>query len=222
MHTGIHGLLLYAWSGSAVAVAACTRGCRTNHGRWFRLTTGARAGASGAPLTASDRPGRVICLVGVKRHWCPTTNNFRCARFVRQPHEVPAVLRPPPMGGRGRAVPERPETRANTKGTSRPAWGNGRAPAKRKTRAVSGTSASGPQGSGGTSSAINKADRVLRRWADLGRGRRGRRGWRRGRTLVLGAPGDEADDHQDDDRAISPDDPSEIEHLVCRQCQARP
>jgi hypothetical protein len=45
----------------------------------------------------------------------------------------------------------------------------------------------------------------------LGSGsRRGRCGGRRGLTLVLGAPGEEADDQQDDDRA---DDPSEVEHL---------
>ena len=76
-----------ASSGRFVATAD-RRGCRTSHGRWFQLTTGARAGASGAPLTASDLLGRLICLGATERHSCATTNNFQCARFARQPPSI--------------------------------------------------------------------------------------------------------------------------------------
>ena len=75
---------LHTRCGHGTGVTRIGGGCRTNHGRWFQLTTGPKAGASEAPLPASDRSVRLICL---NRRQYPITNNFRCARFVRQPRD---------------------------------------------------------------------------------------------------------------------------------------
>ena len=81
-----------------------------SHKPWALVlpTPGDKGEASGAPLPASDRPVWVVCLTRRQPHWNATTNNFRCARFVRQSRRKAAAPSSSPLGGVDPNPPLRP------------------------------------------------------------------------------------------------------------------